>query len=197
MVAEPKESEFEPLGLTCTSTECEQNLHCFRATRKMRKQNEAGKCRSCGVELVDWERVRKRDSADAAYTVEMMKLERIRHEFWHKSIDEKAMNHARRKGRSGLRVAAEHIISKRVAPAEPKRDGMQTPYDGHVVHYAQHATATCCRKCVEYWHGIEMGRELTEGELRYLTDLVLLFIDQRLPDLKEQPEKVPNVRRKK
>ncbi len=33
-------------------------------------------------------------------------------------------------------------------------DGRQTPREGNTIFYAQHATASCCRTCIEYWHGI-------------------------------------------
>jgi uncharacterized protein DUF4186 len=62
-----------------------------------------------------------------------------------------------------LRHAAD-FIAKRLAPAEPHNDGKQTPFRGHPVFVAQHATATCCRGCLAKWHRIEVGRELTAEE---------------------------------
>ena len=44
-----------------------------------------------------------------------------------------------------MRLHAHDLIAKRLAPAEPVKDGRQTPYRGHPVFVAQHATATCCR----------------------------------------------------
>ena len=41
------------------------------------------------------------------------------------------------------------FIRDRVAPAEPANDGKQTPMRGYPVFIAQHATATCCRVCIE------------------------------------------------
>ena len=58
------------------------------------------------------------------------------------------------------------ILAKRLAPAEPYKDGKQTPYRGRPVFVAQHATATCCRTCLEKNHGIEKGRELWAEERR-------------------------------
>ncbi|MGQ0680283.1 MAG: DUF4186 family protein [Actinomycetota bacterium] len=43
---------------------------------------------------------------------------------------------------------AQELIASRLAPAEPRNDGKQTPYRGHPVFIAQHATATCCRTCL-------------------------------------------------
>ncbi|MCP9485713.1 MAG: DUF4186 domain-containing protein [Gaiellaceae bacterium MAG52_C11] len=41
------------------------------------------------------------------------------------------------------------MIAQRVAPAAPRKDGKQTPYRGHPVFVAQHATATCCRTVLD------------------------------------------------
>ncbi|MBN1796722.1 MAG: DUF4186 family protein [Sedimentisphaerales bacterium] len=46
----------------------------------------------------------------------------------------------------GLEVIAEHardFVTKRLAPAQPKNDGRQTPVKGYPVFIAQHATAMC------------------------------------------------------
>jgi hypothetical protein len=59
---------------------------------------------------------------------------------------------------------ARNFIAERLAPAEPLNDGKQTPYRGHPVFIAQHATATCCRSCLEKWHGIGKGRALSPEE---------------------------------
>jgi hypothetical protein len=59
---------------------------------------------------------------------------------------------------------ARDFIGKRLAPAQPRNDGKQTPWRGHPVFVAQHATATCCRSCLAKWHGIPAGRELSAGE---------------------------------
>jgi hypothetical protein len=70
----------------------------------------------------------------------------------------------------GMEVIREHAaepLARRVAPAEPAKDGKQTPYRGHPVFVAQHATATCCRTCLQRWHGIPKGRGLTADEQAY------------------------------
>ena len=67
----------------------------------------------------------------------------------------------------GLPLVVEHahdLIAKRLAPAAPLNDGKQTPFKGHPVFIAQHATATCCRGCLEKWHQIPKGRELSREE---------------------------------
>lgn len=174
---------IEPLAISCTSADCENDLHCFRSTKKIVANNQQGKCRYCGAELVDWNRVRTRSLTDADYTIDALQKELVRHHFWHRPIDEKARNHASRKGLEGLREAAEKRIRKYISPAYPSFDGRQTPWSGNVLYYAQHATAACCRKCVEEWHGIEVGRQLDESEILYLSRLMMLYVKQRLPQL--------------
>ena len=156
---------LEPLKITCTSTDCENGLHCYLQKNRQAAGSASGPCRDCGANLVDWDRVHTRNRADTAHTFTALKTELIRHLFWHQEIDETAVNHARRKGRVGMRDAAEKILQRAIGPAAPYRDGAQTPKEGNAVYYAQHATATCCRKCLEEWHGIPRGHDLTEEEL--------------------------------
>jgi len=71
----------------------------------------------------------------------------------------------------GLPVILDHardFIEKRLAAAEPVNDGKQTPFRGHPVFVAQHATATCCRGCLAKWHGIPRGRPLDEREKAHI-----------------------------
>lgn len=73
-------------------------------------------------------------------------------------------DYLRTHGLAAVLVQAEELIARRLAPAEPPNDGKQTPYRGHPVFVAQHATATCCRGCLSKWHGIARGAELTDEE---------------------------------
>lgn len=63
---------------------------------------------------------------------------------------------------------AEELIRKRVAPEVVPNDGRQTPWRNHPVFVAQHATATCCRGCLEKTHEIAKGHALTEEELAHV-----------------------------
>jgi hypothetical protein len=187
---------LKPLGVTCKSTKCESGLHCFEKTRKETPASERGRCISCGAQLVDWDRVQAKNPADVQNTFNALKYEMWRHHFWHVELDQRAINYARRKGRLGLRDAVRKRLSTSIGGALPFHDGFQTPREnsGNPIYYAQHATASCCRKCVEKWHGIPQGRELTDSEIDYLKDLALLYIDDRLPFLTEQGERVPSIR---
>jgi hypothetical protein len=186
--------DLQPLKIACTSSDCGNDLHCFKRTRKM-SLAEVGRCRSCGADLIDWERVRRRDPADADFTFRSLRHELVRHHFWHVEIDEEARLHARRKGTVGLKEAAEKRIRKYIGIPEPVRDGRQTPFGGNILYYAQHALACCCRTCMEYWHGIPKGTPLSEEQISYFTDLMLRYIDERMPNLTEYGEKIPPRRR--
>ena len=80
------------------------------------------------------------------------------------------------RGMPTIRRHAEELIAKRLAPAQPAKDGKQTPYRGHPVFVAQHATATCCRGCLEKWHAIPKGRELDQAEREYVVEVICRWI---------------------
>lgn len=183
-----------PLDIKCTSVDCDNDLHCFKQLKKM-TPGQRGRCRACGADLVDWDRLHRRDKADARHTFAALQHELIRHHFFHKPVDDTAMRHAQRKGRTLLKQAARDRLRKYLAPADPPRDGRQTPLEGNAIYYAQHATGTCCRTCLEYWHDIPKGRPLTPQEFDYCVTLIDLFLNEKLPDLGDEPIKVPPRRR--
>lgn len=79
----------------------------------------------------------------------------------------------------GLPVVLEHaadFIEKRLAPALPMNDGKQTPMRHHPVFVAQHATATCCRGCLQKWHQIPKGRPLEAAEKQYIVDVIKAWL---------------------
>jgi hypothetical protein len=127
----------------------------------------------------------------------MLRLEWIRHHYFHRRLTQRKRNYALKKGRVGVRIAAEKRIRSRVAPKEPVKDGALTPWNGDILDYAQHATASCCRTCIAEWHGIQSGRELTENEIRYLTDLLCLYVAERVPELTENGVNIPPIRKGK
>ena len=83
-------------------------------------------------------------------------------------LNEKEALYLRRKGLPEVLSHGRDFLLKRLAPALPANDGKQTPWGGHPVFRAQHATATCCRNCLLKWHGIPKKRELTEREIEYI-----------------------------
>lgn len=84
------------------------------------------------------------------------------------------------KGLPTILQHAEDFVGKRLAAAEPANDGKQTPYRGHPVFVAQHATACCCRGCLEKWHRIPKGRELTPTEQSYIVAVMARWLFEEL-----------------
>lgn len=76
---------------------------------------------------------------------------------------------------------AADLITQRLAPAEPKNDGRQTPWRNHPVFVAQHATATCCRGCLAKSYGIEKGRALTDEEKEVVLAAIERWLKEFLP----------------
>ncbi len=86
------------------------------------------------------------------------------------------LNYINEKGLDKIKEHAYDFIRKRLAPKDIPNDGKQTPMKGHPVFIAQHATATCCRGCLEKWHHIPKGRILTDKETDYVVNLIMLWI---------------------
>lgn len=51
---------------------------------------------------------------------------------------------------------------------------------GHPVFIAQHATATCCRGCIQKWHGIKKGRALSDQEIQLFVELIMGCIEGQI-----------------
>lgn len=95
-------------------------------------------------------------------------------------LSDKDRAYARSKGKTTIDRHACELLRSRVGAANPVKDGKQTPWRGHPVFTAQHATATCCRGCIEKWHHIPRGRELTDEEIRRLADLIMVWVERDL-----------------
>ena len=92
----------------------------------------------------------------------------------------KELEYIKDKGLDKIYSHACDFIRDRVAPAEPVNDGKQTPMRGHPVFIAQHATATCCRDCIEKWHKFPQHRELTKTEQEYLVSVIMEWINRQI-----------------
>lgn len=88
--------------------------------------------------------------------------------YMYKFIDEKGLDK--------IEQDAYEIVRKKIGDAYPKNDGKQTPTKNHPVFIAQHACACCCRSCLEKWHKIPKGRELTEKEIKFIVALIMEWI---------------------
>lgn len=76
------------------------------------------------------------------------------------------------KGPEVIDQHAADFVAQRLAPAEPKNDGKQTPMRGHPVFIAQHATATCCRGCLAKWHGIAAHHPLSDAQQAWIVSVI-------------------------
>ncbi len=80
------------------------------------------------------------------------------------------------KGMEVMRRHAEDFVRQKLAPAEPANDGRQTPMHGHPVFKAMHATACCCRGCLNKWYKVPLHRELSDSEQQRIVNLLMAWI---------------------
>jgi hypothetical protein len=109
-----------------------------------------------------------------AQALASLKSSKFRSKF---KLTEKDRQYIRDKGINTIRQHAIDFISARIAPQFPKNDGKQTPMKGHPVFIGQHATATCCRGCIQKWHRIKKEKELTDQEIQSLVELIMRWIE--------------------
>lgn len=184
-----EEKKYGPL-----ESRCARGLHAFFRSFILNSEGHPC-CRWCGANCVNWTFLHQRDVIALDLVINELRKEYWRDCWFHRNIDLQAMNHALRKGKKSLHEHAEHRISKSVGPSNPYRNGFQTPYTGNIVYYAQHAVAACCRNCIEVWHGIPKGKELTDAEIGYLTELVMKYVDAVMPELKDDGVRIPPIKK--
>lgn len=89
------------------------------------------------------------------------------------------------KGIDKIRNHAYDFVTKRLADTSNVTDGKQTPMKGHPVFIAQHATGTCCRSCLEKWHHIRKNKNMTEDDIKYVVDIIMLWIEKEYNNYKK------------
>ncbi|DAA83663.1 MAG TPA: DUF4186 domain-containing protein [Cyanobacteria bacterium UBA10660] len=95
-------------------------------------------------------------------------------------LSQKDRLYLQQKGFDTIKSHAVDFIAKRIAPADIPNDGKQTPMRGHPVFTAQHATATCCRGCINKWHKFPKYVQLTKEQQKYLVDLIMEWIKRQV-----------------
>jgi hypothetical protein len=181
-----------PLAVTCKQTRCSPEVrptvrrHSFLELRGA-LPGVAGTCRSCGVDVVDWDRCHQRDPSDIDALVVEMRKELIRDVYWSEPLPERIRRLALARGEA-LRASHAKLLRRELTPPRSENPwlAMHTYY-GHkdgarIIHCAQHATATCCRRCVEQWHGIPGDQRLGEVDLAYFEGLTWRYTEQRLAE---------------
>jgi len=109
--------------------------------------------------------------------LELLKRSSFRSKF---KLTDRERQYIQDKGIETIKNHAFDFINSRIAHQFPKNDGKQTPMKGHPVFIAQHATATCCRGCLQKWHRIQKGRALSDNEVRFLVDLIMGWIEKQI-----------------
>ncbi len=93
-------------------------------------------------------------------------------------LTEKDKKYIDEKGMDVIRKHAQDFVRDRLSPSVIKNDGKQTPMRGHPVFIAQHATATCCRGCLNKWYRVQKNVELTEIQQEKIVNLIMAWIQK-------------------
>jgi hypothetical protein len=203
IAAEPAGAGLVPLEIKCAMTSCQHGRHCLDHIRRPRAGEllmAPGSCRDCGSPVVSLPEPGGRkygDDEEVLRTCTDQQSELIRAHYWQVPIDQWAYNQALRYGKLELVRRLERQVSAAMDP-DNSFAGRGASYSGKIVAYAQHATATCCRRCAAYWHGTPAAdgpEPLTTAQLRHLIKVARTYIDVRLPDLYELPAAVAAIHR--
>ena len=95
-------------------------------------------------------------------------------------LKKKDLDYIKEKGIETIESHAYDFINNRLKPKNIPNDGSQTPYRGHPVFIAEHATATCCRGCLFKWHKIDKDKELSKEEVEYIVKVIMYWINNEI-----------------
>lgn len=189
VVLDAEDDERSSQGTLDIGLSCESGSHNVQGSAL---RNAAGLpvCQDCGRDVINWSRLHEHPE-DVRVVLGELRKDTFHSEWWTRPFDSAALAASERDLVGRVRSAARKRVRQSVGRVygtvngmrAPFRDGRQTPLSGNILFYAQHATATCCRRCIERWHGIPRGRDLTDNEAEYLVGLVCTYIAVRLPAL--------------
>ena len=111
------------------------------------------------------------------FMIEKLSYSKFRSNF---RLSKKLREYTLEKGMDIIKSHAYDLIKKNLSSKDIPNDGRQTPMKGHPVFIAQHATATCCRKCLYKWYKIPENRELTDNEIDYIVSIILKWIELQM-----------------
>ncbi len=174
---------LEPAKIRCTSTDCGKDKHCYRPTRGHWQNDAPAECQNCGDKNVDMSVTRSRDVSNPAAIFRELGREFIRDHFLYKPIDVQARGLIRRDGLAVIRSRVAARLEKSIGKIPDIFDGRQTKLGGDIIFYAQHATATCCRKCAWYWYGIPRNGPMSAKDLGFCNTMVQAYLDRREGEL--------------
>jgi hypothetical protein len=146
----------------------------------------AGACAACGaMDLVDWERCHVHDPGDTDSLIKSLRLELIRDTYWTELLPEHVLRKAGKRTEEQLSASIGISLRSGLQLNHP-REGRQTPWatspKATIIDCARHATATCCRRCLEKWHGYSITHDLSGGDLQYLSGLAWTYAERRLDE---------------
>lgn len=109
-------------------------------------------------------------------------LEKLSHSKFRSSfhLRDKDKFYIKEKGIEKIICDTRDFIEKRLSPYPLFNDGHQTPYKGHPCFIAQHATACCCRGCLEKWYHIPKNRPLTKSEENFCISIIMAWIIKQM-----------------
>ena len=91
-------------------------------------------------------------------------------------LTKKEKEYVEQKGLNTIKLHAQDFVKSRLAPAVIPNDGKQTPMRGHPVFKAQHATACCCRGCLNKWYHVPLATPLTSVQQEKIVNLLMAWI---------------------
>lgn len=109
--------------------------------------------------------------------LEKLKRSKFRSSF---HLNEEEKEYVKEKGMDVIEQHARDFIRMRLAPAYIQNDGKQTPLKGHPVFKAMHATACCCRGCLNKWYKVQKGVWMTPEQQDKVVQLILAWIEEEM-----------------
>ena len=172
--------ELEEVKISCTAKDCENDKHAYRPGRgEWKKLPDQAVCQGCGDTSVDMSIPRSRDLSERDAIFGELGREFIRDLYIEKPFDKQARRLIRRYGMDGIRSRVSGRLVSAIGGEPSIFDGRQTKFEGNVLFYAQHATATCCRKCAWYWYGIPKEGPMGEEDMTFCVGLIQAYLDRR------------------
>ena len=108
-------------------------------------------------------------------------LEKLDHSGFRSSfhLTKKDKAYIKEKGMEKIRSHARDFVRMKLAAAEPDNDGKQTPMHGHPVFKAMHATACCCRGCLNRWYRVPLHTKLSDDQQERIVNLLMVWIEEQ------------------
>lgn len=99
-------------------------------------------------------------------------------------LKQKDIDYIDQKGFDVIASHAKDFVAARLAPKVIENDGKQTPTKGHPVFVAQHATACCCRGCLNKWYRVPKDVELSDAQQAKIVNLLMEWIKREYQNYK-------------